>query len=111
MKLEEFLQQLRSKPDGLLFADTMDVIDANYQFTETAFSNGDVQNAACENNGSCKVFAFADLHGLSKQETLQCFGQFYRDVLVSPDGGDHQNIRNFMRSGWNGIEMAATVLS
>src|SRR3546814_975311 len=41
---------------------------------------------------------------LSEAETLACFGCFYReDVLKNPDGTDHQNIRNFMRSGWGGV--------
>ena len=27
---------------------------------------------------------------------------YYRDVLATPDGDDHPNIRNFMKSGWEG---------
>ena len=52
---------------------------------------------ASENNGSCKIFAFAKLNGLSKQNTLDCFGKFYReDVLNNPNADDHMNIRTFM---------------
>ena len=104
MIISDFLQQLRDKPDSVSFGETMQVIETNYRFTETAFSNGDQQNPAGENNGSCKIFAFAKLQGLNKIETLLCFGSYYRDdVLANASGSDHQNIRNFMQSGWDGV--------
>ena len=34
----------------------------------------------------------------------QLWGQYYRDVLATPDGTDHQNIRNFMKNGWDGVD-------
>ena len=34
---------------------------------------------------------------------LQLWGQYYRDVLAKPDGEDHQNIRQFMKNGWDGV--------
>ena len=34
---------------------------------------------------------------------LQLWGQYYRDVKANPDGDDHQNIRNFMKYGWEGV--------
>ncbi len=38
------------------------------------------------------------------EETLLLFSEFYReDVLKNPEGTDHQNIRNFMKFGWEGI--------
>jgi hypothetical protein len=86
------------------FADTLALIDTHFRFTPTAFLNGELSNAAGQNNGSCKLFAFAALLELSEAETLACFGHHYRDeVLGDPDGTSHQNIRNFMRSGWPGI--------
>jgi hypothetical protein len=30
-------------------------------------------------------------------------GEYYAGVLQTPDGDDHQNIRNFMASGWRGV--------
>ena len=42
------------------------------------------------------------LAGLSKEETLALFGGYYRDVVATPEGDDHPNIRNFMKSGWDG---------
>lgn len=113
MTLEHFLKTLRSEPESIEFDDTMAVIDAEYDFTPTSFTNGDVKNAADENNGSCKIFAFAQLQSLDADQTLACFGRYYReDVLKNPDGTDHSNIRSFMKNGWIGIEfydMALTV--
>lgn len=56
-------------------------------------------------------FSFAKLNQLSKDETLALFGDFYRtDVLQNPEGTDHQNIRNFMVSGWDGISFEGEAL-
>ena len=94
------------------FTDVIEYIDTNFDFTPTAFRNGDTHNAANSNNGSCKIFAFALREGLSEQATLQAFGDYYRiDVLQHPDGDDHANIRNFMRSGWTGIAFEGEALT
>ncbi|NIF06823.1 HopJ type III effector protein [Chryseobacterium sp. Tr-659] len=97
-------EQLKHFPETIQFNDVIAHIDANYDFTPTAFQNGDAANQAGQNNGSCKVFSFAKLQNFTKEETLFLFGEFYReDVLKNPEGKDHQNIRNFMNSGWEGI--------
>ena len=104
MALNAFLKQLNTSPESVSFNDTIALIDALYDFTPTSFKNGSLLNEAGKNNGSCKLFSFALLHGLSQQQTLHCFGAYYRDdVLKHPDGTDHQNIRNFMKTGWDGI--------
>ena len=105
MNLNTFLQRLKSAPDSIAFGDTMAVIEASYEFTHAAFKNGELVNEQGQNSGSCKLFAFAQLQGFSTQQTLACFGAYYRvDVLQHPDSTDHQNIRNFMRTGWTGIQ-------
>jgi len=112
MNLQQFLSRLRSEPESIEFDDCMAVIEAEYNFTPTAFTNGDVSNAADENNGSCKIFAFAQLQSLSADETLACFGHYYRDdVLQHPDGTDHSNIRSFMQHGWIGVEFKGMPLT
>jgi hypothetical protein len=69
-------------------------------------------NDAGKNNGSCKLFSFARLNKLSPQQTLHCFGAYYRDdVLKHPEGTDHQNIRNFIKTGWAGIEFSGSALT
>ena len=111
MNLNTFLQQLTSAPDSIAFSDTMAVIEANYEFTPAAFKNGELVNEQGQNSGSCKLFAFAQLQGFSPQQTLACFGAYYRDdVLQHPAGTDHQNIRNFMKTGWSGIKFSASPL-
>ena len=111
MELENFLQRLNDAPGSIAFTDTLAIIDALYDFTPTAFSNGATRNEAGQNNGSCKLFSFAKLHTLTKAQTLACFGDYYRkDVLCTPDGTDHQNIRNFMKSGWEGIRFEGEAL-
>ncbi|MES2824696.1 MAG: HopJ type III effector protein [Pseudomonadota bacterium] len=112
MPLNEFLSTLISNPLDITFTNTIAVIDANYLFTATAFRNGELQNEAGQNSGSCKLFSFAQLHKLTKEQTLQCFGDYYRiDVQQKPTANDHQNIRNFMQFGWEGIEFSGQALS
>jgi len=98
------LEQLKNSPGTIDFKDVITFIDENYDFTPTKFTNGNTVNEANQNNGSCKVFSFARLNQFSKEETLALFGDFYRDdVLQNPEGTDHQNIRNFIEFGWQGI--------
>lgn len=111
MELNDFLQRLNDSPDSIAFADTMAVIDAMYKFTPTSFKNAALLNEAGKNNGSCKLFSFARLHHLSKQQTLNCFGDYYRkDVLLNPEGTDHQNIRHFIATGWEEIKFEGNAL-
>ncbi len=105
MELESFLKKLQDSPEDVEFNDTMSIIDSLYVFTPTSFKNGDLINDAGQNSGSCKIFSFASLHNLTPEQTLACFGSYYRDdVLSHPENSDHQNIRNFMKTGWSGIE-------
>ncbi|UWX62563.1 HopJ type III effector protein [Chryseobacterium oranimense] len=104
-------EQLKNNPETIQFKEVISYIDEHYDFTPTLFKNGDTVNEAGQNNGSCKVFSFAKLQGLSKEQTLPLFGEFYReDVLKNPDGTDHQNIRNFMKYGWEGISFEGEAL-
>lgn len=97
MTLNDYLTTLAEQPKSIQFSDTIKVIDTYYIFNACAFNNHGLLSADNENNGSCKIFAFAKLHQLSKQNTLDCFGKFYReDVLQNPNGDDHMNIRTFM---------------
>lgn len=112
MTLSDFINLIQSNPTSINFADCIAVIEENYDFTETAFTNGDTQNAAGQNNGSCKIFAFAKLNNLTADQALQCFGDYYRaDVLQNPEGDDHQNIRNFIQQGWAGIQFSGNALA
>ncbi|WP_038155682.1 HopJ type III effector protein [Aliivibrio fischeri] len=111
MTLNAFIEKLSTQPELIEFTETMAVIESHYDFTPTEFANGNTVNLADQNNGSCKIFAFALLNQLSVDQTLACFGQYYReDVLQNPTNNDHQNIRNFMVTGWAGVQFNAQAL-
>ena len=111
MTINAFLESLKMNPESIHFTDTMAVIAENYAYSPAEFINGDLCNEAGTNEGSCKIFAFAKIHSLSEAETLACFGDYYRkDVLNSPDGHDHANIRNFMLNGWSGLKFKSQAL-
>ncbi|SMC41104.1 HopJ type III effector protein [Cellulophaga tyrosinoxydans] len=111
MKLQDLKNKLNKAPETVNFTDTMAVIEANYIFTPTAFTNGELKNAAGENSGSCKLFAFAKKQNFTKEETLACFGAYYfEEVLKNPEGSNHQNIRNFIKTGFAGLKFEAEAL-
>ncbi|MCG8671258.1 MAG: HopJ type III effector protein [Pseudomonadales bacterium] len=112
MSLQELLKLIQDSPSSVQFNDVISVIDNEYSFTPTAFTNGETENEAGQNNGSCKVFAFGQMNKLTVDQTLSCFGDYYRkDVLENANGDDHQNIRNFIKTGWEGIKFSGTALA
>lgn len=112
MTIEEFIAKLNKSPNIIDFKETITIIEANYNFVPTEFQNGELKNEAGQNSGSCKLFSFAQKHGFSQEQTLQCFGDYYRiDVLQHPAATDHQNIRNFIKYGWQGISFNGVALS
>lgn len=111
MELEIFLNRLATRPESIEFPEVIALVNQLYEFVPTAFRNHGLVNEAGQNSGSCRVFAFARLHELSEKETLALFGAYYRsDVLRTPDGDSHPNIRHFMQGGWPGIEFDGTPL-
>ncbi|KDE39151.1 Type III effector HopPmaJ [Nitrincola lacisaponensis] len=107
---EQLVRALQQGPVD--FNAVIQCIDHYYTFTPTAFRNGALANPAGSNNGSCKILAFAQLHGLTETATLNAFGDYYtQDVLQHPQAEDHQNIRNFMQQGWTGVQFAAPALT
>lgn len=107
--LQSDMNQYREKlaQNTVIFSETLALVEKWYELSPTAFKNGlddqAVSNAQGQNEGSLKVFALGRLNGFTPEQTLACFGEHYRDVLNMPDGDDHQNIRQFMRHGWQGI--------
>ncbi|MCW8194857.1 HopJ type III effector protein [Proteobacteria bacterium 005FR1] len=112
MTLNDLLEKVRTDPESVEFDEVIKVIDENYSYEPTRFKNGHIVNEAGQNQGSCKIFYFAQLHALSETETLALFGKFYReDVMGNPAGEDHQNIRNFLLDGWAGIRFEGPALT
>ncbi len=94
-----------------LFADTLAFIAAGYDYQPQAFSNGDVENAAGQNEGSCKTLGLALLEGLSDEEALLAFGEHYRSVQATPEGSDHGNIRALIANGLAGVKFPGEPLT
>jgi len=116
MSIQKLIHKIKTQPEAVSFNEVIDCIGSNYTYSPSQFSNGttgdQVINTAGSNEGSCKIFAFAKLNQLDEQQTLNCFGNFYRkDVLDKPNGDDHANIRTFMRHGWNGIDFEQVALA
>lgn len=111
LSTQTLTDKIKNTPEQVQFKEVIDVIEREYDFTPTAFTNGEQNNAINENNGSCKIFSLASLLQLNETETLHLFGDFYRvDVLENPTGEDHQNIRQFMMHGWKGITFPHSAL-
>lgn len=113
-EITEFLGRVKSG-QPVEFDETIALIDNHFRFTPCRFSNGEgedeVVSAPGVNSGSLKIFSFASMHCLSEAETLELFGKFYReDVLSNPDGQDHRNIRAFMKFGWRGVKFDGEAL-
>ena len=100
-QLTTLLNELKS--NARPFKEVLEFIDTYYQHQPTAFKNGEAYNEATQNQGSARVFAFAQLNNLEQEDTLHLFAEHYQSVLNSPEGTDHQNIRQFMIHGWPGI--------
>jgi hypothetical protein len=91
------------KENTLAFNNVIEFIETYYRHQPTAFKNGDAYNEATQNQGSAKVFTFAQINNLSAADTLYLFAEHYQSVLANPTATDHQNIRQFMAHGWPGI--------
>lgn len=104
MPINAFRQRLNQ--DNLTLADTLSFIARHYEFSPTAFSNGALINHKGQNEGSCKILALAILEQLSEQEALQAFGEHYRHVLQTPEGTDHLNIRQLLKTGLSTVQFA-----
>jgi hypothetical protein len=113
--LEQLINQIKTDPAATEFQDVISVIDANYLYRPTRFVNGPdddcIINEAGKNEGSCKIFSFAQIQQLDEIQTLNCFGHYYRDeVLKHPENSDHANIRTFISHGWKTINFDNTAL-
>jgi hypothetical protein len=98
------------KENTVPFSKVIEFIETFYQHEPTAFKHGDAYNEASQNQGSAKVFAFAQINNLSAEDTLYLFAEHYQSVLNTPDGTDHQNIRQFMAHGWAGVAFEGQAL-
>ena len=98
------------KDHTVTFTQVIEFIENYYQHQPTAFKNGNVYNDKSQNQGSAKVFAFAQINELTEEDTFYLFAEHYQAVLAEPNGADHQNIRQFMKNGWRGIDFEGQAL-
>lgn len=106
---QDLLQQITT--GSAQFKDVIDYIETRYTHTPTAFQNGAQHNTAEQNQGSAKVLKFAQLNNLDQTQTLSLFAEHYQAVLDTPENSDHQNIRQFMENGWDGVQFSGDVLA
>jgi hypothetical protein len=103
--MSAFREKLAS--NSVMFAETLALVEKWYDLHPSAFKNGlddhAVENAQGTNEGSLKVFALGRLNGFTPEQALASFGEHFRDVQSTPGDADHQNIRQFMVHGWQGI--------
>jgi hypothetical protein len=107
-ELQDFRAALRSGSHR--FADTLQFVAEHYDYQPCAFGNGNLFNAAGENQGSCKLLGLALLENFSLEETLLAFGEHYRSVLQTPDGSEHANIRALQAGGLAGVHFESAAL-
>jgi hypothetical protein len=101
MPLDDFRAALQNSTHA--FADTLAFIAAHYDYRPSAFRNGTQQNAAGQNEGSCKILGLALLEDFTHEEALLAFGEHYRTVRANPAGSDHGNIRALMATNLAGV--------
>ena len=114
-QLDKLIDKIRTRPETVDFQEVIDVIDKHYIYTPSSFTNGPndtaVINSPGENEGSCKIFSFAQINKLDQMQTLNCFGSYYRnDVVNNPGAEDHANIRTFMKYGWDHVSFESEAL-
>ena len=61
--------KLKVNPTEITFAETMEVIEKNYNFTPISFSMGDIKNKVRANSSSCKLFGLAFINNSQKRKT------------------------------------------
>lgn len=87
------------------FADTLAFIEQWYHYQPSAFSFDGLASTLEQNQGSCKIFALAQLLNLSQQQTLQCFGEHYRN-LNSATAPLHANLNKLAKQPLSNLEFS-----
>jgi hypothetical protein len=85
------------------FAEIQDTINNEYDYSPNGFTIGDVYNDANSNQWSGKVLSYAVLNELTTEQTLELFGEHYRDVLDNPNADTHKNIRALIKFSLNSV--------
>ena len=81
------------------------VIRMFYLIEPQEFEVGSYHNALGDNLDTLAIIGYAEVHHLTDSETLAMFCEAYTEVLNSPDGDNHPNIRAFMDVGHKGFRL------
>jgi hypothetical protein len=92
------------------FIEIQNTIDDGYSYSSNGFTIGNIYNDANSNQWSGKVLSYAVLNKLTTEQTLELFGEHYRDVLANPDADTHKNIRALMKFGLDGVSFDSNKL-
>jgi hypothetical protein len=74
------------KGNAITFKEVIEFIETHYQHQPTAFKNGEAYNEATQNQGSAKIFSFAQLNNLSKEDTLYLFAERQTGPITRTSG-------------------------
>ena len=111
MEIEQLTPAFLRENPTTPFVAILAYIQANFSYTPQSFQNGTKLNLASENQGSAKVLFFAKQANWSAEDTLLLFAEHYQDVVQNPTGTSHENIRQFIQNGWEGVKFDGNVLS
>lgn len=95
---QQFLHDINE--DHFNFKDTLKFIEQWYEFSPTTYFNGPIKNSREENQGSAKVLALGMDLNLTTKQVLRCFGEHYREVLLTPGVENHVNVRRLIKDGF-----------
>ena len=105
---QELLAQLQA--GTAKFSDVLAHIEARYQHTQQLFKMVHSKTLLLKIKAVQKFF-FCQVTRLDQAQTLSLFAEHYASVLATPEGTDHQNIRQFMQNGWDGVKFEGQALT
>lgn len=92
------------------FAQTLAFIEQHFNYQASGFKFAQLESNSEQNQGSCKIFALAQLLNLTQAQTLLCFGEHYRH-LNNTAQDSHLNLRQLAKIGRINIEFEHFPLS
>jgi aspartokinase len=93
-----------------VFSDVLKEINNDYFYSPNGFVVGENKNDSSQNQGAARVLSYAKLKNLSLQQTLELFCEHYIEVLDTKNSNSHQNIRELIKCGLEGVKFDDDVL-
>lgn len=83
----------------LPFSSSIFNIHNEYKYTPKPFEIEYIRSEGKGTEGSAKILAYAQINNLNTEQTLFLFGEHYQNVLDTPNGDNHKNIRALIKYG------------